>query len=155
MKKVIDWVNFYADYPEADEFSDEYNEYEAALVEHIKENKICINGNDHQYGERCAPLFDDGKKLTTSMRHWGAIMYEAWKDSFDDVKDGMGYARFAWWIPERMQKKFPKDAIDKVPGTEHGKTFGSLAQSYDCGSVNVLPLHNLLDNHICPLRNFR
>jgi len=106
MRKIVDWVNWHADYPEVDDCSDECVEYEATLVEYIKEHKICITGNDHQYGKRCTPLFDDGKKLTVSMRHWGGMMYEAWKDRFDDVKDDMGYARFAWWIPEEMQRKF-------------------------------------------------
>jgi len=33
MKKIIDWVNFDADYPEVDEFSDEYDEYECDEVD--------------------------------------------------------------------------------------------------------------------------
>jgi len=107
MKKIVDWVNFDADYPEVDECSDEYAEYESTLVAYLKEHKICINGFDHQHGERGAPLFDDGKKLTASMRHWGAIMYKAWKDDCGDVTEDMGYSQFAWWIPEGMPKKYP------------------------------------------------
>ena len=107
MKKIVDWVNSDADYPEVDEFSDEYDQYELTLVEYLKEHKICINGFDHQYGEKCTPLFDDGKKLTTGLRHWGTIMYEVWKDDCDDLKEGMGYCKFAWWTPEGIQKKFP------------------------------------------------
>ena len=110
MRKIIDWINFDADYPEVDEFSNEYKEYELTLIEYFKENKICINGFDHQYGERCTPLFDDGKKLTAGMRHWGAMMFQAWKDGFDDPNDRMGYAYFAWWIPDGMQKKYPVES---------------------------------------------
>ena len=39
MRKIIDWVNLDADYPEVDEFSDEYDEYELTLVDRPRVGK--------------------------------------------------------------------------------------------------------------------
>ena len=107
------WVDFDADYPEIEEcdagIRETYDEHRAVLIRHLRENNICFAGYDHQRREGCTPLFSNGAKMTTSFRCWGAIMFEAWKDRFDDPNDKLGYCRFAWLMPESMKATYPTE----------------------------------------------
>jgi len=105
--EVIGWVNWHSDHPEIDDWANQFPDYQKAVIDYVKEHQLCFSGTDHQYSENGAPLFSDGKKLIHSMRGWGRIMFEAHKEKFDDPKDEMGYAKFAWLLPDGFEKKLP------------------------------------------------
>jgi len=106
---IIKWVDYYADYPEIEdtETPHTYEEYRKALILHLRKHKICFAGFDHQKEGGFAPLFSDGTKLATGFRHWGDIMFETWRDRFDNPETEMGYAKFAWLMPDNMKTNYP------------------------------------------------
>ena len=107
--EIIGWVDWlYGEHPEATDLPmEQYKAYEEALISHIKEHQLCFTGTDHQYTPNCVPLFNDGSTVLLSMRGWGRVMWEVHKEKFDDTDDRMGYATFAWSLPDWLERKLP------------------------------------------------
>ena len=71
--KVIGWVSFDDDFEEGEHTYSKIS----AVIDDIKENGYLFSGWHHQEYLYCAPLLNDGKKLTFTQRGFGDIMSRA------------------------------------------------------------------------------
>lgn len=76
---------------------------EDLVIKTIRKNKYKFSGFEHQYCNKCCPVFENDEYFICSQRKWGEIMAKAW--NIEDSKN-MAYTAFAWNYIED-DKKFP------------------------------------------------
>lgn len=76
-----------------DGYTPEALQFIAALRKEILEKSLKISGEQHQYKENCAPLFEDGTVALYSYRAWGDLMAAIWSE--EENKD---YSYFDFYM---------------------------------------------------------
>lgn len=106
MIKVIGWVDWDSNYPEAlDGFCIPYK-YLIPLIEEIKSKGQKFSGDMHQNCDKCCPLFSNGEVLHCTQRVWGDIMARCWEENYDD--DKYAYTKWAWDVPDNQEICIPE-----------------------------------------------
>lgn len=102
--KIISWEKYDPDKYEEFE-GDEREIADEEVVKDIKKNQYLFDGYYHQYGEHGAPVFDNGKQFSATMRSWGAIMEEC----YPDLLDSYLVMAYGWWNEQLKDKiKYPE-----------------------------------------------